>query len=479
MLYNACLREGLRRLDLMRESRTWRLARQLRDKAERTTAFKDIRKHHGFSDYALHAFAIQTKNACSIGDHLDTHVCQKVATRAFEAVAQHAYGARGRPRFRRNGQFLSIEGKSNAAGIRWRGGHIEWSGLKLKALFDRKDKHGIEAHALSCDVKFSRLVRKNVHGKTRWFAQIVLDGTPMHKAKNHIGPGEVGLDIGPSTVAAVSDSDAILEAFCAELEPIHDRTRTLQRGLDRSRRAVNPDNFSPDGTVMRGPKIWKVSKHYERLRARVTEANRKLAEARKRSHGRLANRVLAMGYTVKTEKLSYRSLQKQYGKSVSFRAPGMFVSVLDRKAKGVGGRVVEFPAHLHRLSQLCHCGTLTKKPLSQRWHKCACGVRPVQRDLYSAFLAKHVTDDGLTLDISQVHESWPGAQPLLERAMARVQYQAANGGFTPSSFGIRRQSRSPVKYGSRLAEAADAVGVERSNPRAAERRELLPLEPRL
>lgn len=461
-LYNACLGEALRRLDLMRESKAWRRARQSRDKKERATLFRKLREEHGFSDYALQAFAIKTKNACAIGQHLDTHVCQRLATRAFHAAEQHAYGARGRHRFKGHNRLHSLEGKSNAAGIRFRDGRIEWRGLTLMALYDTKDKHGVEAHALACKTKYVRLVRRRIHDHDRWYAQLVQEGRPLWKAKNQVGEGVVGLDIGPSSIAAVSDADAFLAAFCAELDPIQAEIRLLQRTLDRSRRATNPDNYHPNGTVRPGPKVWKTSVRYRKVRAQITEANRRLAETRSRSHGRLANQVIALGQDIKTEKLSYRGFQKQYGRSVGHRAPGMFLEKLTRKAESAGGGVIEFPTRTTRLSQTCHCGAVEKKPLSQRWHECRCGVGPVQRDLYSAFLARFAEEE--TLDMRKANEAFPGAQPLLQRAMARVRHQAANGGFTPASFGIRRQSRSPVEDGSTSIEAAEAVRAETSVP---------------
>ncbi len=58
-------------------------------------------------------------------------------------------------------------------------------------------------------------------------------------------------------------------------------------------------------------------------------------------------------------KLSYRALQRQYGKSVSMRAPGRFVSALRRKAASAGGGVSEFSPVATRLSQVCHgCGSV-------------------------------------------------------------------------------------------------------------------------
>ena len=67
------------------------------------------------------------------------------------------------------------------------------------------------------------------------------------------------------------------------------------------------------------------------------------AAHRKTLHGRMANRVLALGQVVKMEKLSYRAFQRQYGRAVGVRAPGLFVSILRRKAEGAGGKVIEFP----------------------------------------------------------------------------------------------------------------------------------------
>jgi len=42
------------------------------------------------------------------------------------AVEQHAFGKRARPRFQRHGALGSAEGKTNAAGIRFTNGHVQW-----------------------------------------------------------------------------------------------------------------------------------------------------------------------------------------------------------------------------------------------------------------------------------------------------------------------------------------------------------------
>jgi hypothetical protein len=45
----------------------------------------------------------------------------------------------------------------------------------------------------------------------------MLEGAPHQKAKNVISDSESALDIGPSTVAGVGDTDAFLTQFCDEV----------------------------------------------------------------------------------------------------------------------------------------------------------------------------------------------------------------------------------------------------------------------
>ncbi|MER3461250.1 MAG: hypothetical protein C4303_09300 [candidate division GAL15 bacterium] len=185
---------------------------------------------------------------------------------------------------------------------------------------------------------------------------------------------------------------------------------------------------------------------------------RREAAHRKTLHGQLANRVPAMGRVIKAERLSYRALQRRYGRSVGVRAPGTFLSVIRRKAASAGGGVMEFPTRATKLSQVCHgCGSVRKKPLSQRIHACGCGV-VIQRDLYSAFLAWCVGADGL-LHADTALRRWSGAEPLLRAAWSRATQPTSGRAFRPSRFGAvpRSRSGSPAQEGIAKAEAPDAV----------------------
>ena len=136
--------------------------------------------------------------------------------------------------------------------------------------------------------------------------------------------------------------------------------------------------------------------------------------------------------------------ERRFGKSVGMRAPGKFVESLRRKAASAGDvEICEFPTRTTRLSQTCICGNIQKKPLSQRWHTCDCGVS-AQRDRLSAFLASCVEVDSLKADL--VQPPWLGMDRCLQAALSNIP-QVANGHPLPSSFGLnrRRQSESPVK----------------------------------
>ncbi len=104
-----------------------------------------------------------------------------------------------------------------------------------------------------------------------------------------------------------------------------------------------------------------------------------------------------------------------------------------------GGTLLEVPTRQAKLSQFCHgCGACVKKPLSQRLHQCPCGIGPVQRDLYSAFLAAYLSADHLLPSCAQYVIPWEGAEARLRAAHERVQQRAKEGQSLPRSFGCAR-----------------------------------------
>lgn len=460
---NACLGESLRRLALLRQSKAFQTARAMPKSMERTKAFTKANEAYGFREYDLHTYAKQFGHSW-IGEHVDSLTVQALATRVFRAAQRHAFGEAGRPRFKKYGQVHSVEGKNNSSGIRWKDGCVEWSGLSLKAIIDQENP--VIVHGLKQRVKYVRLVRRNLNGKNRFFVQLVCEGKPYQKPEHKIGTAIVGLDQGPSTIAAVAPEAgfAMKKKVCEELDDRQKEIRRLQRHLDRQRRTNNPENYNPNGTIKKGPKTWKTSARMWDTRADLAEIHRVQAAHRYSLHGKIVNDLLSIGNRIRTEKVSKKWWQKKFGRSVRHRAPGMLETRLLRKAESAGGEGDLIPTRSTRLSQVCHCGAEVPKELKDRVHTCPnCGIS-CDRDLYSAFLASCV--EGGRLDAAKASELWPGVDALLRAASSRWSEQAS--GERKLSHGKKafRRSLSPVAARTNVGEAHDDVVPSKGPERA-------------
>ena len=395
--FNRCLQVGLDRLSALRADPRWKAIGQL-PHPQRGAAYRELRREHLLSDYHLQAVGTEVRR-CYLGEHLGAHEAQTLATRAFRAVEQHMYGRRGRPRFKPSRRWLdSMEGKGPTSAVRYGVRRVEgrhapvllWGSdvalpLRLEA---GNPVHLWAALCVAGDgVRHARLVRRRIKGRRYYYAQLVLRGQPCPRRQT--GAGRVGADVGPSTIAVVADGAVALERFCAELLPQQQRIRRLQRRLDRQHRAGSPACFDERGRHAKGRCPWSRSRRAQLTGAALAEALRRLAAQRRGLHGNLANRVLSHGTDIRIERLSYRAFQRGFPRSVRDRAPGMFVSLLRRKAASAGGGVVEFATRTTALSQVCVCGRRERKALSLRVHACPCGIT-AQRDVFSAFLARHV-----------------------------------------------------------------------------------------
>ncbi|WP_312469678.1 transposase [Neobacillus sp.] len=319
-------------------------------------------------------------------------------------------------RFKRKGEFVTVEGKNNKTFLTYSNGYVfVGKNLTLKCLLDPKDKW--MQYALKQKIKFCRIIKKEVKGKNRFYAQLILEGNPYQKYE--LGKENIGLDIGPSTIAIVGESIAELKEFCEEVVLIDKDKRRINRKMDRQRRANNPSNYQNNGTVKKGKKKWVYSNRYLHTRSKHRELERRIKEVRKQLHGRDTNQILQRSSSIQTEKLSYKAFQKMFGKSIARKAPGMFLNSLKRKVKSRGGDFREFPTYSTKLSQTCHCGMIKKKPLKERWHKCGCGV-VAQRDLYSAFLARYVTKSN-RVDIKNAKMDWIQFSFVLDKCVSNLE----------------------------------------------------------
>lgn len=448
-LYNALLNEATVRMRLVQKSTHYQYAKTLAKGKARTEAFSEARKQYRYSEYDLQAHATVVANSSKwIAQKVDSNTQQKLAARAFQASEKVMFGRAKKVRFKVPSRFRSMEGKTNKQGIRWNGCLLIWGKLKLNALIDPNNP--VMMHGLTSEVKYVRILWKEIHGKRRWYAQLINKGQPYQKAGNFVSPGVVGIDLNISNVAYVTDSNAGLLPFAEKVPTFEREISAIQRKMQRSQRKSNPDNYEPDFLVKKGRKTilkkgkqkkgrrkWNKSNRYQKLASNKRELERRKSEYCKSQNRRLVNDILRNGNQIKTEKVSVKGWQKNWGKAIGAKSPGFFQSELKRKAEKAGGSFYQFSTTKTALSQTHLTGVRIKKSLSERVHYDKLGV-VMHRDLMSAFLSRHVYDDTLSLQDAQAE--YPGMETTLLRAWQQYQ-QSANRVSASES----RCSHSPVE----------------------------------
>jgi hypothetical protein len=433
-LYNALLNESMARMKLVQKSAHYQLAKTLPKGKARTEAFATARKQYRYSEYDLQAYATVVANKSKwIAQKVDSNTKQKLATRAFQASEKVMFGRAKKVRFKVPSRFRSMEGKTNKQGIRWTGGQLVWGKLKLNALIDSGNP--VMMHGINSEVKYVRILWKEINGKRRWYAQLINKGEPYQKPANFVSPGVVGIDLNISNVAYVADNNAGLLPFAEKVPTFEREICCLQRKMQRSQRQSNPDNYEPNflgkkgrrtilkkGKPKKGRRQWNKSKRYVALGAKKRELERRKSEYCKSQNRRLVNDILRNGNQIKTERVSVKGWQKNWGKVIGAKSPGFFQAELKRKAEKAGGLFYQFSTTKTALSQTHLTGVRIKKSLSERVHYDQSGV-VMHRDLMSAFLSRHVYDD--TLSLQDAQSEYPGMETTLLRAWQQYQ-QSAN-----------------------------------------------------
>lgn len=99
------------------------------------------------------------------------------------------------------------------------------------------------------------------------------------------------------------------------------------------------------------------------------------------AHGRDINLLLERARHFHYDGVGVKSLQRKYGLSICTRAPGHFMSELQRKAESAGENISSVNVYHLKTSQYDHSsGAFVKKSLSERWHVFADGRGACQRD---------------------------------------------------------------------------------------------------
>jgi putative transposase len=460
-LYNALLNESIVRMNLVRSSALFQEARKLPKGKIRNDAFSAARKAYRYSEYDIQAYAtIASKQSQWIAQKVDANTQQTLASRAFKASEKVMFGRAKKVRFKVSNRFNSLEGKSNKQGIRWVDNQLVWGKLRLNAIIDPENL--VMMHGLESRIKYVRLIKKDLNSKRRWFAQLICEGVPYQKAANFVNVGTVGLDLNVSNVAYVADCNAGLLPFAEKVPTFEREIRVIQRQMQRSQRASNPDHYEPNfegrkgrktvtkkGKVKKGQRKWNKSKRYLKLAAKKRELERRKAAYSKSQNRKLVNDILRNGNQVKTENVSVKGWQKRYGKAIAAKSPAYFQSELKRKAESAGGSFTKFSTQKTALSQTHLTGERVKKSLSERVHYDRSGIG-MHRDLFSAFLARYVDENQLSLQ--DARNAYPGMESFLLEAWQQHKTNCERVGIAES-----RKAHPPSEQFSSDSEKANQI----------------------
>lgn len=374
---------------------------------EEKTILSKLRLKYGLDEYQFHSYINKQKHLYE--KHIDINTAQEVATKVWRSVGDYLFREGEAIHFKKKKDVNSFEGKSNAAGIRFKDGYVYTNGLKLKTKYRKNDKYikyALDNHR----IKYCRIKRRWHKHQYRYYVDLIMEGIPPLKYRK-VGNEKVGIDIGPSTIAVVGDNNIILKELVENVNSIEKQIKILNRKADRQKRANNPNNFNPNGTIKKNTKTfkkkWIVSKKQKLTYDKIKCLHQKRSNQLRESHILLANEILKLGTDIIVEDMQWDALakkskkteisektnkfktKKRFGKSIANHAPSMLINIINTKLHYIGKEINKVDCFKTAATKFNHVtGELMDTKLNDRYVNI--DNYKIQRDLHSAFNLKHI-----------------------------------------------------------------------------------------
>ena len=351
---------------------------------EATQVQKDLLREYGFSSFAFGADAIR------FAEHFNCIIPTKVAQMSigipmWSAFDKILFGNGEIAHFKRYDTFSSIvtDGKSAIRIVTEENTTTkkmdskqkyfclvtskQGKNLKMPLVVDRKDLYMLEM--MERDIHTIRITRKKVRGTWKYYIQLAVSGAPAIKYDSDgkelhpVGNKTLGIYIDTTSIT-IADGEKITTIDITLDNEIEEEIADINRYLDNSRRATNPENFNDDGTIKKGlmkdgqrrSLTWLYSNSYKKARDRKANLQRVQAEQRKIRANKLANEIMAMGSDIVINDYPFQAaaMRKKFaegeekdekgrnkkkakaGKVIGENAPAMIVTILDNKLKARG-----------------------------------------------------------------------------------------------------------------------------------------------
>ena len=182
-----------------------------------------------------------------------------------------------------------------------------------------------------------------------WYANITVEVDDVPKVDIQTA---IGVDVGLESLLTTSEGDKVENP--RHLRHAEDALKKKQRHLARRKK----------GSARKRKQNTILAKHHEHV-----------ANQRRDFHYKTAHRLFSQYDAVVIEGLTIDNMKRNHylAKSISDAGWGNFRLALASKAENAGKHLLEVPPH--GTSQVCSgCGTIVKKSLSIRTHRCDCGL---------------------------------------------------------------------------------------------------------
>lgn len=301
-----------------------------------------------------------------------------------------------------------------------------------------------ETEAFSNEIREIGIKRKYIRGRYKYYIQFSFKGIPYQKGRK-LGKGNVGIDLGPSSIAVSSLNMVILKELAEGIALDEKEKARIERKMDRSKRASNPDKIEDNGSFKKLEKgeRWSFSNNYRRLRDKKRDIHRKIVAKRVISHNLLANQILALGDKFIVENNNIKSWQhrkqnteinvngkfktkKRYGKSISNHSPSAFISILENRVKFMDGSFYKISTKNAASQFDFSCGDFVPHSLKERKITLSNGDKH-QRDLLAAFNLQHIKDveykgkkDFENYDVVSMQQDYSAFKKMEEKEIDRI-----------------------------------------------------------
>lgn len=277
-----------------------------------------------------------------------SQVLQDVVLRLDKAYQAFFTGLSRYPKFRRRGRYNSFTYPQSGFKL-----SLEDSRIKLSMIGDVK----VRIHRQVDGGAIKRVIV--IRDIDQWFISILVEEIPLKKLS---GDGKVGVDVGVSSLVALSDGTLIDNPRFLNLSV--ERIKMLQRRLSRKKRGSN----NREKAKLSLAKMWR------KVRRQRDDFTHKLSDKLVKDNKTIVFEDLRIGNMVKNHNLASAIMDSTWGKLRQLTA---------YKAERRGGQVIL--VNPCGTSQKCsRCGNIERLKLSDRVFRCsACGII-LDRDVNAA-----------------------------------------------------------------------------------------------